>query len=214
MLSVIKNVGLAWTLALSFSHVAQAEEAAAGASITPNLEHGAELHRTCALCHGRWSQGINSGRYPRLAGFPEPLLGKMLLDYREGKRNDVAMIVIGKIRTMSDQDYADLIAYINSIDLKKQNVALDIPTSGGDVEEGADLFKADCKSCHGRNGEGSVKKGGFPLGGQYTPYLKKQIKLFMSKQRYHDNDPDDETFAEYTREDLDNLLAFISTLDD
>ncbi len=213
MLSMLKNMSLVMTLALSFSSFVQAEEAKK-VKLTPNLEHGAELHKTCALCHGRWSQGINSGRYPRLAGYPEPLLEKMLDDYREGKRNDIAMIVIGKIKSMSKQDYADLIGYISSIDLKKQNVALDIPTAPGDVKAGKRLFKGDCKSCHGRDGTGNIKKGGFPLAGQYTPYLKKQIKLFMSKQRYHDNDPDDETFEDYSPADLDNLLAFISTLDD
>ena len=213
MLSIIKNMGLIWVLTGFCLPIAQADETQE-LKLTANLEHGAALHKTCALCHGRWSQGINSGRYPRLAGYPVPLLEKMLHDYRSGKRHDIAMIVIGKIKTMSEQDYADLTGYIASIDLKAQKIALDIPTAPGDVKAGKKLFKGDCKSCHGRKGQGNIKKGGFPLGGQYTAYLKKQIKLFKSKQRDHDNDPEDETFDDYSDQELNDLLAFISTLDD
>lgn len=178
-----------------------------------DLERGKALHRQCALCHGQWSQGIIGGKYPRLAGLPEYYLLEMMEKYKDGTLDYPAMTVVGGMRTLSRQDLESLSAYISDIDLS-QVAPLDIPTAPGDVEEGEDLYKWDCKTCHGRKGQGKARKESPPLRGQYTEYLARQIEMFKRKERIHADDPEDETFIDYKDEELRDILAFISTLDD
>ncbi len=53
-----------------------------------------------------------------------------------------------------------------------------------------------------------------PLAGQYSEYLTRQIAMFKKKERIHANDEEDETFAEYEPQQIKDILAYISTLDD
>ena len=178
-----------------------------------DLANGAELHKKCALCHGQWSQGIKGGLYPRLAGMPSYYLLHQFDLYARNVRNNVAMTTVGGLATSSQKDLEDLAAFIESIDLDEK-APLDIPTYTGNPEKGAKLFKGDCKNCHGSDGKGKAKKKTPPLRGQYTEYLAKQIEDFNSKHRHHDNDPEDETFVDYSAEEIKDILTYISTLDD
>lgn len=179
----------------------------------PDLETGQLLHRQCALCHGQYSQGIIGGKYPRMAGLPEYYLLEMIEKYKSGELNYPAMAVVGGLRSLSDEDVASLAAYISDIDLDEV-APLDIPTAPGDVEEGEDLYMGDCKTCHGRKGEGNTRKESPPLRGQYTEYLLRQVEMFKDKDRIHADDPEDETFIDYSDEEIRDIFAFISTLDD
>jgi cytochrome c553 len=179
----------------------------------PDLEKGQLLHRQCALCHGQYSQGIIGGKYPRMAGLPEYYLLEMIEKYKSGELNYPAMTVVGGLRSLSDEDVASLAAYISDIDLDEV-APLDIPTVPGDVEAGEDLYMGDCKTCHGRKGEGNTRKESPPLSGQYTEYLLRQVEMFKDKDRIHADDPEDETFIDYSDEEIRDIFAFISTLDD
>lgn len=183
------------------------------AAAEPDPQRGAQLHRQCALCHGQYSQGILGGKYARMAGLPEYYLLEMIAKYKSGELNYPAMTVVGGLRTLSENDIASLAAYISDIDLDAV-APLDIPTAPGSVEAGEDLYQADCKTCHGRKGEGISRKESPPLRGQYTEYLLRQVEMFKKKERVHADDPDDETFADYSAEEIRDIFAFISTLDD
>ena len=178
-----------------------------------DLDNGAQLHKKCALCHGQWSQGIPGGLYPRLAGLPETYLRQQIEDYRQGRRKDNAMVVIGGLVNMPESDLTDLIAYIASIDLA-QRMRFNIPTAEGYVRGGAQIYRRQCEACHGSHGEGSPHKGTPPLAGQYTEYLRKQIKDFSENTRNHGTDTGDNELGIATAEALQNLLAYLSTLDD
>jgi cytochrome c553 len=177
------------------------------------MERGKALHRQCALCHGQHSQGILGGKFPRLAGYPEYYLIEMIEKFRDDTLSYPAMTVVGGLKNMSEDDIESLAAYISDIDLSEV-FPLDIPTPEGDVEEGKDLYRGDCKTCHGRKGEGKARKESPPLRGQYTEYLQRQIDMFMKKERIHADDEEDETFVDYEPEELQNILAYIATLDD
>ncbi len=178
-----------------------------------DLANGEELHKKCALCHGQWSQGIKGGLYPRLAGMPSYYLLHQFDLYARNVRSNIAMTTVGGLATSSEKDLVDLAAFIESINLDEK-APLDIPTWTGDADLGAKLYKSDCRNCHGRQAEGKERKETPPLRGQYTEYLAKQIDAFKIKQRYHDNDPEDETFADYTADEITNILTYISILDD
>ena len=102
---------------------------------------------------------------------------------------------------------------LSTIDLDEV-APLEIPTGPGDVKNGKDLYKGECKTCHGRKGEGKSRKESPPLRGQYSEYLARQIEMFKNRERLHDNDEDDEAFDDYSPEELQDILAFIATLDD
>jgi cytochrome c553 len=193
--------------------------APSSAQAEPDMERGKALNRQCALCHGFHAQGIIGGKYPRLAGLPDYYLLEMMEKYKAGILEYPAMTVVGGMRNLSKQDLESLAAFIAEIDLAEV-APLDIPTAPGDVEEGEDLYKGDCKTCHGRKGEGKARKESPPLRGQYTEYLARQIEMFKKRERVHADDEEDETFVEedgtevYSDQELADILAFISTLDD
>jgi cytochrome c553 len=172
------------------------------------------MFRQCALCHGHYGQGILGGKYPRIAGMPEYYLMNALRDYQNDERSYSAMLVVGGLQTADDHDLMDLAAYISDLDLA-EDYPLDVPgPEGASVRKGKRLYKGDCKTCHGRKGEGKTRKESPPLRGQYHEYLMRQIALFKNNERIHADDPDDETFVDYDDEDLLNILAFIASLDD
>ena len=180
----------------------------------PDMERGKALNRQCALCHGFHGQGVLGGKYPRLAGLPEYYLVGMMDKYKDGTLDYQAMTVVGGLRNLSDADLQSLAAYLSDIDLAAVS-PLDIPTpEGADLENGEDLYQGDCKSCHGRKAEGMKRKESPPLAGQYSEYLLRQIAMFKKKERIHANDEEDETFEEYEPQQIKDILAYISTLDD
>jgi cytochrome c553 len=180
-----------------------------------NLENGEKLHRSCAFCHGKWSQGILGGWYPRLAGQSADYIMEQLDKFQKGDRNYHAMMVVSGIMHLNDQDKKDLAQYISDIDLKKElNFNIQFRMGRADTDNGKDIYKDDCKFCHGRQAEGKDSKGTPALRGQYPEYLFRQIQAFKAKRRLHDNDPEDETFKGYKSQDIKDILGFIATLDD
>jgi cytochrome c553 len=210
--SIVRALALSLTfagpLAVSPSVTASASEQEL------DLDLGQRLHRQCALCHGLHSQGIIGGKYPRLAGLPDYYLVKSLTDYRDGARVHAAMTVVGGLRTMSDFELASLSAYIAGIDLDQVH-PLDVPTpEGANVENGEDLYRGDCKTCHGKQAEGIKRKESPRLAGQYDGYLLRQIAAFKGRDRMHANDPEDETFVDYSDQEILDIVGFLTTLDD
>lgn len=183
-----------------------------GLSQAADLANGKALNKNCALCHGTHGQGASGKLSPRLAGLPKEYLIKALEDYRSGKRQNYMMMKTAALDTISDKDIEDVSAYLAAIELK-QDPAFDIKQPTGDPEEGKDIFKGDCKSCHGRDGFGKPKKGAPPLAGQHHEYLFQSFKMFQGKLRHHDNDIEDETFSDLSDKDLTNITAYIATLD-
>ena len=179
-----------------------------------DLDSGKSLFRSCAFCHGQQAQGIEGGRFPRLAGMSDDYLIRQLKDFRAGRRDNESMVIVGRIRSLSDEQIADLADYMAAIRLAKGDNPLDVATLPGDINKGRKLYKRACRRCHGRKGRGKRRTGAPPLAGQYGEYLQAQIENFKVKERYHDNDEDDDTFYEYSNQEIGNILAYITTLDD
>lgn len=180
-----------------------------------DLANGAELYKKCALCHGQYGQGTAGGLYPRLAGMPEHYILSQMKKYVDGSRSDAfstAMLEVGGMKYMSDKDARDLAAFLAAIDLDKYYPTELPKPKNGDPKNGKELYKDDCKDCHGRKGQGKKKKESPPLAGQYTEYLMRETDAFKAKERYHDNDPEDETFDDYTRAQLEDIFAYVATL--
>src|SRR5579871_3220383 len=122
---------------------------------TPNRDHGAELFRNCAVCHGPSGGGTLDGGVPRIGGQHMSVLAKQLVDYRHDRRWDIRMEHFADQHHLVDpQSIMDVASYI-------RDLTPDAPPGVGDgqlVERGSGLYMERCKTCHGLSGEGSSAK--------------------------------------------------------
>ena len=52
-----------------------------------DAENAKRINKTCALCHGQYSQGTPGMLSPRLAGLPKEYIAKEMRYYRDGTRD-------------------------------------------------------------------------------------------------------------------------------
>lgn len=202
---------------------------------TADLEIGQEINETCAGCHGEYGQGGKEGEYPRLAGLPATFIAEQLLLFRDRLRTNLAMVESVDHRQMPDDDIAHISAYLSAIELPSRLPPADetapgfdsyqrlldskrvvqIPLPEGDPEQGERLYKRECGSCHGTDGMGKRDQGVPMIAGQYTSYLWRQVDKYLTRERIHDkDDPDEELLAAFTREQIRDIFAYVSTFDD
>lgn len=196
---------------------------------------GEEINETCAGCHGAYGQGGKGGEYPRLAGLPASFIARQMLLFRDRSRKNMAMVEYVDHRQMPDPDIRDISAYLAAIELPSKLPPADesspgfdayrrlldservvqIPRAAGDVERGESLYWRECGSCHGRDGRGDHEDGVPMLAGQYTSYLWRQVDKYLAGARIHDpSAPEERLLAAFTREELRDIFAYASILDD
>jgi len=186
-----------------------------------------DINMVCAACHGENGKGGKEGVYPRIAGLPYQYMVDQLKLFRTRTRVNIPMVPFTEERELPDEDIHDISAYFAQIKLsnrmpempedtdayvrlKTAENVVQIGLHKGDVKAGKALYRSECKLCHGKKGYGKKK---IPqLAGQYTTYLKKQMKEVLEGKRQHEDG--EILFGELSKEDIDNLMAFISTLDD
>ncbi len=222
---------LAFTFAFALAGLtgpvlADAPARAAGTSL---LEHGKEINGTCAACHGEFGQGGKKGEYPRIAGQRVMHIEEQLRNFRARKRVNIPMFPYTQERELPDEDIRAVAAYLTSIvlptrppEFKDSDDALTrllamekvmiIPRLDGDLANGRALYAAQCADCHGPRALG---KGRYPmLVGQYTNYLRRQMDLFAKGERVHDDDEGKGILSTLKDKDFDDLLAYITRLQD
>ncbi|MES9972686.1 MAG: c-type cytochrome, partial [Candidatus Thiodiazotropha sp.] len=138
-------------------------------------------------------------------------------------------------RQMPDQDIEDISKFLEQIKLKTKLPPVDetapgfnayqrlleskrlmqIPRAPGDLDKGQKIYRKECASCHGRDGMGDKEEAVPMLAGQYTNYLWRQVKKYREKIRIHDEDaPDDELLSDFSDDELTDIFAYLSILDD
>ncbi len=206
-----------------------------GAAQAYDEENGFDINEVCAGCHGEYGQGGKDGEYPRLAGQPAAFIAEQLHLFRSRTRPNLAMVEYVDDRQMPDEDIADIAEYLSRIKLKTKLPPVDenapgfdayarlieskklmqIPRAKGDVEKGEKLYHKECSTCHGREGWGNEKKAVPMLAGQYTSYLWRQVKKLRKHIRIHDKDaPDEELLDDFSDRELQDIFAYLSTVDD
>jgi len=201
-----------------------------------DLDTGAEINEVCAGCHGEYGQGGKDGEYPRLAGLPAAFIARQLDLFRGRDRENLAMVEHTEPRQMTDSDIRDISAFLAAIELPSRLPPVDetapdfnayerlmatkrvvqIPRAEGDPVAGKRLYRRECASCHGREGWGRERDAVPMLAGQYTSYLWRQVDKYVNKIRIHDpSEPDaDELLAAFTQEELRDIFAYLSVVDD
>ena len=202
-------------------------------TLAVNLEIGEEINEVCAGCHGEYAEGGKEGESPRLAGLPSTYIAHELRLFKNRERLNHPMIPYTKERELPEEDLLDVSAYLQTIELytklppiDKENFnayerlllskkLLNIPRIEGDYRVGQRLYRKECASCHGRDGTGKEKKGVPMLAGQYSNYLLKQLRAYQNGERIHDQEAANlSLFREYSDEEIHNLIAYLSILDD
>lgn len=201
----------------------------------PDIDNGDEINEVCAGCHGVFGEGGKQGEYPRIAGQPYQFLVDQLVLFRERKRPNLAMIEYIDDRQMPDPDIQDIATFLTRIELptrlklfdkndpefdalarlEEAKRVIQIARAEGDISAGGKLYKRECASCHGRDGMGDAEDAVPMLAGQYTRYLWRQVDKYLAGVRIHDpSAPEDRLLAEFDQNELRNIFAYLSVLDD
>lgn len=162
--------------------IARDREFTEGARLEPDLEHGSELYRTCAACHGPDGRGTADGEIPAIAGQHGSVLLKQLTDFRHDQRWDARM------RNFTDnhhlegaQDLTDVAAYVAY--LPRFPATAKGIGDGTSLGEGASMYFRKCERCHGPLGQGDLLLGRPRLAGQHYGYLLRQLQDTAANQR-------------------------------
>lgn len=176
----------------------------------PNLDHGAELFRNCAVCHGPQGGGTRDGGVPRIAGQHISVLAKQLVDYRHDRRWDIRMEHFADKHHLNDpQALADVTAYIHQL-------TVETPPGVGDGElapHGANVYGRLCQSCHGESAEGNAKRMVPRIAGQHFDYLMRQIYDATDGRRPNFSPVHIRLLATLDRRDIVGVADYLSRLD-
>jgi cytochrome c553 len=133
---------------------------------------GETLFAPCVTCHGADAGGEANGATPRIAGQHYRVLVKQLVDFRHGKRWDFRMEGMADQHYLAGpQDIADVAVYITGLTRPGTRGV----GSGEFAEQGGRIYAAECRACHGADGEGNPKTGVPRLAGQHYAYLMRQM---------------------------------------
>jgi len=200
-----------------------------------DAEIGEEINELCAGCHGEFGQGGKEGEYPRIAGQPLEFIRNQLRLFRDRIRKNFAMVEYIDDRQLPEEEMYHISRYLSEIELKTHlppaneddpdfdayarllatKQIMQVPRAPGDVERGEKIYNKECDTCHGKEGLGHDEKAVPMLAGQYTSYLWVQVKKLRRLERIHDPDsPNDELLNEFTDEELTDIFAYLSTVDD
>ncbi len=164
-----------------------------------------KLMKACAKCHGENGQGGEDGKYPRLAGIPAKYLARQLRLFQSWERENVVMNPCITEQNLSDHEIDTISSHIS-----KMKISFKVDNVAGDIPAGRKLYIKKCKKCHGKNGVG---KGFKPqLAGQYPSYLRSAMADYTSGKRKYAMMK--RYFEQMTPEDIDNLLAYLTSRDD
>ena len=158
------------------------------AQTTPlSLEAMSERMGACVACHGKEGRTINAEYLPRIAGKPAGYLFNQLVNFRDGRRNNVAMSHL--LQPLSDAYLREIAEYFSQLDLPYAAPAT--PTASGEtLRRGETLvLRGDaarklpaCASCHGTPLTG-LKPAISGLLGLPSAYLSAQLGAWRAGQR-------------------------------
>ena len=141
---------------------------------------GKALYNICAACHGANAEGTAALNAPANAGQDPWYMTRQLKNFRASIRGahpddtfgaqmrPMAMVLAG------DQNIADVVAYITSLELPDPP-----PTVDGDIELGKQAYET-CIPCHGEFGQGAQALDAPRLSKQHDWYIVRQLENFRA----------------------------------
>ena len=216
--SSLKQVFLFFILLFSFGNVSAWEgEREEAMRLTPNLENGKKIYQFCVSCHYEtgWSENsiINRehapGFLPQLAGQHKNVIIKQLADIRAGNRDNPIMFPYSLDQYLGNtQGIADVSAYIATLPANPTNQV----GNGFDLQLGKDIYRTNCKTCHGANGQGSNKEFFPRIQGQHYNYLLKQLIWIRDGRRRNANKQMMRQIQGFTFREMTAVTDYVSRL--
>lgn len=169
-----------------------------------NPEAGMNKFYTCTGCHAipGYTNVYPTYHVPRLGGQHPQYIIAALTAYQSGERTHPTMIA--NATTLSEQDKADIAAYVSQSVTKQDEPKL---RQQGDVAAGQQKAQT-CQACHGADGNSTDPN--FPrLAGQYEDYLRQALHDYKSGARK--NAIMSGMAAPLSDEDIANLAAYFAS---
>jgi cytochrome c553 len=161
-----------------------AREVERALALTPNIEKGLEIYRSCAMCHKPEGWGLVNGSVPQLAGQHRKVVIKQLADIRAGNRDTVLMAPSASVESIGGaQAVADVAGYIDTLEISTATGK----GPGTDLELGKRLYQENCTSCHGATGEGDDDRYIPRVQSQHYNYLVRQFEWIRDGKRRNAN---------------------------
>ena len=174
----------------------------------PDVANGEEAYEVCGACHLPSGAGRPDGTFPQLAGQHTTVVIKQMADIREGRRDNPIMYPFAK--TLIDpQELADVAAYIETLPIPRDNGK----GPGTSLQQGRELYDANCVECHGAYGEGDAELFYPVLAGQHYKYMLRQITEIRDGVRRNANPDMVLVVKKYTDEDLAAVVDYMSRLE-
>lgn len=179
-----------------------------------DVRRGEQLHGNmfCASCHGARGESV-SDNWPALNGQRAEYTYKMLLDYKDARRQEDgrADIMVEIAQFLSEQDMADLAAFYADQPLPEPRArTLDDEqfTQADKLVRQGDPTRllTPCAACHGAKGEGGINETP-ALAGQVPDYFIRTMKAYRDGLRSNDVNKGMSQFAKPLTDEEIRLLA-------
>jgi cytochrome c553 len=190
---------------------AQAKKPATGASAASAaggagaVDYAERFRSVCAACHGANGRSEMPGT-PVLAGQPSLYTITQLFLFREGRRNNEAMIALAK--PMKDADLRGFSDYIGTL-APVPAPAPATPPDAAKMSKGQALAQQHkCVFCHGADLAGGQQVP--RIGGQKEEYVLQALKGFKSGDRPGYTRAMTEAMSQVPVEDIDVLAYYVA----
>jgi len=207
---IVTGAAIAIAIAIASPTVwAQAKKkpaAASAASAAPAaVDYAAGFRTVCAACHGANGRSDMPG-VPVLAGQPSLYVITQLFLFREGRRNNDAMIALAK--PMKDADlrgYSDYIGTLAAVPAPPPAA----PPDAARMSKGQALAQQHkCTFCHGADLAGGQQVP--RIGGQKEDYVRATLRGFKSGDRPGYTRAMTEALSQVPEQDLDLLAYYVA----
>jgi cytochrome c553 len=165
-------------LALGFSASTLAAE------IRGDATAGSAKAATCTACHGLNGNSVDPQLGPVIAGQNAAYVREQVTRIKTGMR--VAPLMQPQVQTLSDQDIADVAAFLSTQTPAGHEADPSYWKAGQKLYRNGDAARGipACASCHGPLGRGNPAAGYPALQAQYAVYTVKQLDGYANGTRY------------------------------
>ncbi|MCP3669786.1 MAG: c-type cytochrome [Gammaproteobacteria bacterium] len=204
---IISGVGMADQVPKSDADTNR-KEAEQASTLTPDMENGRKVFKTCALCHSPEGWGTKDGTTPEIAGQHSTVIIKQLMDIQRGNRDNPTMVPFTMPMVLNNQDFVDIAAYVEQLKMAPTNLM----GSGKNLKLGKEIYAKECAKCHGKNGEGDAKEFYPKIHGQNYNYLLRQMLWIKHGKRRNANRKMIKQVNRFSDEDLMAVIDYSSRL--